>query len=78
MPAIAPAASAFCLQPVNQLPEYGGEYRIVITREGAMDELLIRIEAAPSVQGEEAVNALRAKAVQKLQAMLGLRPIRNR
>jgi phenylacetate-CoA ligase len=58
---------------VNQLPEYGGEHRIVITREGTMDELLIRIEAAPSVQGEAPVNALRAKAAQKLQAMLGLR-----
>ena len=34
---------------VNALGGYGGEHRIVITRDGAMDELLIRLEAAPSV-----------------------------
>jgi phenylacetate-CoA ligase len=28
---------------------YGGEHRIVITRDGAMDELLIRLEVAPDV-----------------------------
>ncbi len=30
---------------LNTLPDYGGEHRIVITREGAMDELLVRVEA---------------------------------
>ncbi len=30
---------------LNQLPNYGGEHRIVITRDAAMDELLLRVEA---------------------------------
>jgi len=34
---------------LNALPEYGGEHRIVITREGAMDELLIRVEPTAEV-----------------------------
>ncbi len=36
---------------MNQLGGYGGEHRIVITRDGAMDELLIRIEAASARAG---------------------------
>ena len=60
---------------VNELAGYGGEHRIVITREGTMDELLIRVEAAPAVQaaGTAALGALAAAAAQKLQRMLGLR-----
>ena len=34
---------------LNALPGYGGEHRVVITREGAMDELLIRVEATAPV-----------------------------
>ena len=34
---------------MNQLAGYGGEHRIVITRDGAMDELLVRVEAAAAV-----------------------------
>jgi phenylacetate-CoA ligase len=34
---------------LNALPGYGGEHRIVITREGAMDELLIRVEPTAEV-----------------------------
>ena len=60
---------------MNQLAGYGGEHRIVITREGAMDELLIRIEAAPARHsaGDAALAALREEAVRALQKMLGLR-----
>ena len=60
---------------VNELAGYGGEHRIVITREGTMDELLIRVEAAPAVQaaGAAALAALADAAAQKLQRMLGLR-----
>ena len=32
---------------MNALDGYGGEHRIVITRDGAMDELMIRVEASP-------------------------------
>jgi phenylacetate-CoA ligase len=60
---------------LNQLPGYGGEHRIVITREGAMDELVIRIEiaAVPDTQGASAHAALRDEAMRRLQKMLGLR-----
>ena len=60
---------------VNELAGYGGEHRIVIMREGTMDELLVRVEAAPAVQtaGAAALSALADAAAQKLQRTLGLR-----
>ena len=60
---------------LNALDGYGGEHRIVITREGAMDELVIRIEIAPDrhAQGADAQTALRDEASRRLQKMLGLR-----
>jgi len=33
---------------LNSFADYGGEHRITITREGAMDELVLAIEAAPT------------------------------
>jgi phenylacetate-CoA ligase len=59
---------------VNQLPGYGGEHRIVISRDGAMDELLVRIEADAATTGASGeVERLRASAAAQLQRMLGLR-----
>jgi phenylacetate-CoA ligase len=60
---------------LNQLTGYGGEHRIVITREGAMDELVIRIEIAPEhdARGADARADLRDDAARRLQKMLGLR-----
>ena len=60
---------------LNALDGYGGEHRIVITREGTMDELVIRIEIAPDrhAQGADAQTALRDEASRRLQKMLGLR-----
>ena len=60
---------------VNQLGGYGGEHRIVITREGAMDELVIRIEAASErhAAGDAAMRMLKDDASRQLQKMLGLR-----
>jgi phenylacetate-CoA ligase len=58
---------------VNQLADYGGEHRIIITREGAMDELLIRIEESPHATEAGRTLALRSDATHKLQAVLGLR-----
>ena len=62
---------------VNQLPDYGGEHRIVITRESAMDELLVRIEAAGGVfeRGSEVPRAMRVDAAARLQKVLGLRAL---
>jgi phenylacetate-CoA ligase len=60
---------------VNQLDGYGGEHRIVISREGAMDELLVRIEAAQdrALRGDASLSALRDEAARALAKMLGLR-----
>jgi len=60
---------------MNKLAGYGGEHRIVISRDGAMDELLIRIEAASPVQagGDAALLVLRDETAKALQKMLGLR-----
>lgn len=62
---------------VNQLAHYGGEHRVVITRESSMDELLVRIEAAAGVfeRGSEAPLAMRADAAARLQKTLGLRAL---
>ena len=62
---------------VNQLADYGGEHRIVITRQSSMDELLVRIEAAPGVfeRGAEAPAAMRAEAGARLHKVLGLRAL---
>jgi phenylacetate-CoA ligase len=58
---------------VNQLADYGGEHRIVITREGTMDELLVRIEESADAAAAGRTLALRAEAKNKLETMLGLR-----
>jgi phenylacetate-CoA ligase len=60
---------------IAKLPDYGGEHRIVISREGNMDELLVRVEAdaACAARGAAAQAALRDAAAKALQKMLGLR-----
>jgi phenylacetate-CoA ligase len=56
---------------VNQLVGYGGEHRIVITRDGAMDELVIRIEADATAYMMP--QAMRDEAMRALSKTLGLR-----
>ena len=58
---------------MNQLAGYGGEHRIVISRDGAMDELLIRIEATVALHAAGGESGLRDDAAKALQKMLGLR-----
>jgi phenylacetate-CoA ligase len=58
---------------VNQLPGYGGEHRIVITREGAMDELLVRVESTAETHASGREGELRNEAAKALQKVLGLR-----
>jgi phenylacetate-CoA ligase len=54
-----------------ETPGYGGEHQIVITREAAMDELLLRIES--DFEGAEAIAGFRAAASHRIQKLLGLR-----
>ncbi len=58
---------------MNQLAGYGGEHRIVISREGTMDELLIRIEATTALHEANGGSRLHDDAAKALQRMLGLR-----
>lgn len=60
---------------LSSLPDYGGEHRIVISRDGHMDELLLRIEptAELSTRGQQALEAFRAQVGASVQTMLGLR-----
>ena len=61
---------------LNQLPNYGGEHRIVISREANMDELLLRVEAdAETFARPEASSAFRAEVAHKIQKVLGLRTV---
>jgi phenylacetate-CoA ligase len=62
---------------LNQLADYGGEHRVIITREGTMDELLVRVEAAAGVfeRGAAAVTAMRAETGQRVLKVLGLRAL---
>lgn len=60
---------------LNQLAHYGGEHRIVITREAAMDELLLRVEADEATHraGGASVDGFRQEVARKLQTVLGIR-----
>ncbi|MEK7245662.1 MAG: phenylacetate--CoA ligase family protein, partial [Pseudomonadota bacterium] len=60
---------------LNEIAGYGGEHRIVITREGAMDELLVRMDAnaATYAAGKAALEDLRRLAEDKLRVVLGVR-----
>jgi phenylacetate-CoA ligase len=62
---------------LNELPHYGGEHRIVISRAAAMDELLLRVEAdaATFQQGGAAVAGFRSEVERKMQKVLGLRTL---
>jgi phenylacetate-CoA ligase len=62
---------------LNQLADYGGEHRIIITRERTMDELLVRVEATGALidRGSDAVKAMREDCIQRLQKLLGLRAV---
>ena len=60
---------------LNEIAGYGGEHRIVITREGAMDELLVRMDASAETyaRGKSALDDLRRRAEDRLRVVLGVR-----
>lgn len=61
---------------LNELPNYGGEHRIIISREAAMDELLLRVEAdAAAYARAEGVVQFRSEVERKLHKVLGLRTV---
>jgi phenylacetate-CoA ligase len=62
---------------LNEMPHYGGEHRIIISRQAAMDELLLRVEAdaATCAKGDGEIARFRAEVEHKMQIMLGLRTL---
>jgi phenylacetate-CoA ligase len=61
----------------NELPHYGGEHRIIISREAMMDELLLRVEpdAATFQKGAVEIGRFRSDVEHKLLKVLGLRTL---
>jgi phenylacetate-CoA ligase len=57
------------------LEGFGGEFRVIVCRREAMDELLIRAEYAPSHAASEARARLQTTMVERLRARLGVRPV---
>lgn len=59
---------------LNECPDYGGEHRIIITREGNMDELLVRMDARAEVYaaGQDALDRLRRRVEDDLRRVLGV------
>ncbi len=60
---------------LNKVDGYGGEHRIIITREGTMDELLVRVEAEEETyaKGDDALNTFQGTIGKDLQRVLGVR-----
>lgn len=60
---------------LNAMPLYGGEHQIVITREAAMDELLLRVEigAEAGARGDAEAALFRGEVERRMGKMLGLR-----
>ena len=60
---------------LNQMTHYGGEHRIIVSREGLMDELLVRVECTEALQqqGAGAMQAYREQVAHDVRTMLGLR-----
>ena len=58
---------------LNATPGYGGEHQIIITREAAMDELLIRVEATDEALANDGVEHFRDEVSRRIQKLLGLR-----
>lgn len=60
---------------LNAIKGYGGEHQIIITRDAAMDELLLKVEAdAETLAGPRGgKDAFRAEVARQMQKLLGLR-----
>jgi phenylacetate-CoA ligase len=54
---------------------FGGEFRVIVSRREAMDELLVRAEYAPSHADAPAQETLRRTMRERLRARLGVHPV---
>lgn len=59
---------------IRTYKECGDEYRIIISREKAMDELIVQVEAAPEVKGQD-LSELRKRLEGEFKKVLGVRAV---
>jgi phenylacetate-CoA ligase len=60
---------------LRAIPGFGGEFRVIVSRREAMDELLVRVEYAASHGEPGARSALGTLVRDRLRARLGLFPV---
>lgn len=60
-------------ESVRQVPEMGAEYRIVVEKRGALDEMSLQVEGTPEVYERGGIDALRAALVDSVRRSTGLR-----
>ena len=61
---------------LNAIPGYGGEHQIIISRDAAMDELVLKVEPdGPTNSSASGLEAYRREVAHRLQKMLGLRTV---
>jgi phenylacetate-CoA ligase len=60
---------------LRALPGFGGEFRVIVSRREAMDELLVRAEYAASHADPARQSALVAAMRERLRARLGVHPV---
>ncbi len=60
---------------LNQVAGYGGEHRVIISRDGAMDELLVQFEVTEKIylEGTTAVSGVNQRVSESLRRVLGVR-----
>ncbi len=54
---------------------FGGEFRVIVSRREAMDELLVRAEYAPTHADPRVLEGLRDRMLERLRARLGVHPV---
>jgi phenylacetate-CoA ligase len=60
---------------LRAIPGFGGEFRIIVSRREAMDELLVRAEYTAEHGPHDRQDALRATMRERLRAKIGIHPV---
>jgi phenylacetate-CoA ligase len=60
---------------LRAVPGFGGEFRIIVSRREAMDELLVRAEYTPDHEPAERRDALQRTMRERLRARIGIHPV---
>ena len=60
---------------LRAIPGFGGEFRVIVSRREAMDELLVRAEYTPEHEPSERRDALQRAMRERLRARIGIHPV---